>query len=174
MHYGSLQRWWKFNTCSIDGNAYLFYVSFAGLAWYWSWSCYSWSWLHHWTWSFEACSQRIMTLDYCALYKYSYLLAWTELSPSSGIGPIITCIPLGVFILRQSANWTEQVDPVTRRVHWSRASASRLYFVLIGCYETRTASARSVLDTLCSTVTVRAGVQFLSVQFTSYTRRSQL
>jgi len=28
---GSLQRWWKFNTCSIDSNAYLFYVSFAGL-----------------------------------------------------------------------------------------------------------------------------------------------
>ena len=28
---GSLQHWWKFNTCSIVSNAYLFYVSFAGL-----------------------------------------------------------------------------------------------------------------------------------------------
>ena len=31
IHWGSLQRWWKFNTCSTDSNAYLFYVSFAGL-----------------------------------------------------------------------------------------------------------------------------------------------
>jgi len=31
IHCGRLQRWWKFNTCSIDSNAYLFYVSFAGL-----------------------------------------------------------------------------------------------------------------------------------------------
>jgi len=38
-----------------------------------------------------------------------------------------------------------EVDP--RRVHWSHASASRLYLVLIGCSETRTASARSVLKT---------------------------
>jgi len=44
-------------------------------------------------------------------------------------------------------NWREQVDPVTRRVHWSGASASRLYFVLIGCSETRTVSARFVVNT---------------------------
>jgi len=31
IHCGSLQRWWKFNTCSIVSNAYLFYVSFAGI-----------------------------------------------------------------------------------------------------------------------------------------------
>ena len=31
IHCGSLQCWWKFNTRSIDINAYLFYVSFAGL-----------------------------------------------------------------------------------------------------------------------------------------------
>jgi len=41
-------------------------------------------------------------------------------------------------------NWREQVDPDTRR-----ASASRLYFVLIGCSETRSVSARLVLKT-CS------------------------
>jgi len=46
-------------------------------------------------------------------------------------------------------NWPGQVDPDARRVHWSRASASRLglYFVSTGCSETRPASARSVLDT---------------------------
>ena len=32
-------------------------------------------------------------------------------------------------------NWREQIDPVTRYVHWSRASASRLYFVVIGCLQ---------------------------------------
>jgi len=42
--------------------------------------------------------------------------------------------------------WSEQVDPVTRRVHWSRASAPRIYFVFIACSETRTVSARLVLN----------------------------
>ena len=31
----------------------------------------------------------------------------------------------------------QQVDPVTRRVRWSRALSSRLYYALIGCSETR-------------------------------------
>jgi len=44
-------------------------------------------------------------------------------------------------------NWPEQVDPVTRRIYWSRASALRLYFLLIGCSETRTVSVRLVLNT---------------------------
>ena len=44
-------------------------------------------------------------------------------------------------------NWPELVDPVTRRVYWPRASRSRLCFVLIGCSETRTVSARLVLNT---------------------------
>ena len=52
----------------------------------------------------------------------------------------------GLFIARK-LNWPEQLDPVTRRVHWSRASASRLYYALIGCSETRTVSARLVLNT---------------------------
>ena len=43
--------------------------------------------------------------------------------------------------------WPEQFDPVTRRVHWSLASSSRLYFILIGCCENRTVSARLVLNT---------------------------
>jgi len=34
-------------------------------------------------------------------------------------------------------------------LYWSRASASRLYRVLIGCSETRTVSARLVLNTCC-------------------------
>ena len=42
--------------------------------------------------------------------------------------------------------WPEQVDPVTRRVHWSRAWTPRIYFVFIGCSETRTVSARLVLN----------------------------
>jgi len=63
-----------------------------------------------------------------------------------------------------------QVEP--RRVHWSHASASRLYFVLIGCSETRTASARLVLKTCdmysnaavrCSRWRSRTGIQFSSV-----------
>ena len=55
-------------------------------------------------------------------------------------------------------NCPEQVDPVTRRVHWTRASESRLYFVLIGCSEIRTVSARLVLNT-CSNATAHIGVQ---------------
>ena len=45
---------------------------------------------------------------------------------------------VGVKACSQHMNWTDlqQVDPVARRVHWSRASMSRLYFVLIGCSET--------------------------------------
>jgi len=42
---------------------------------------------------------------------------------------------------------TEQVDPVTRRDHWSRASTSQLYYALIGGSETGTVSARLVLNT---------------------------
>ena len=44
-------------------------------------------------------------------------------------------------------SWPEQVDPVTRHIHWSCASASRLCSVLIGCSETRTVSAPLVLNT---------------------------
>jgi len=45
-------------------------------------------------------------------------------------------------------NWPEQVDPVTRRVHWSRALASWLIrSLLIRCNETRTIGARLVLNT---------------------------
>jgi len=61
-------------------------------------------------------------------------------------------------------NWTEQVGPVTRHVHWSRRS--QLYFPLIGCSETRTVSARLVLNTCIPTRLF--AVQFVnwrSVQF---------
>jgi len=34
-------------------------------------------------------------------------------------------------------NWPEHVNPVTRRVHWSRTLAPRLCFVLIGSSETK-------------------------------------
>jgi len=53
-----------------------------------------------------------------------------------------------------------------RHVYWSRASASRLYFVLIGCSETRTVSVRLVPDTCTSMrpFTLEWG-SFSSVQF---------
>jgi len=56
-----------------------------------------------------------------------------------------------VKVCSRHVNWTklnrpERFDPVTRRVHWSRASASRLHFVSIVCSETRTVSARLVLN----------------------------
>jgi len=51
-------------------------------------------------------------------------------------------------------------------VRW-RASASRPYFVLIGCSETRTVSARSVLSTRgCPHWSSRAGVEFSSMYVT--------
>ena len=65
-------------------------------------------------------------------------------------------------------NWNDlqQVDPVTRRIHWSRASASRLYFVLIGCSETGTVSAQLVLNTC---IPMRPFTpEFSSAQFSSY------
>jgi len=59
------------------------------------------------------------------------------------------CAPTSKSWLRHcyGLNWPELVDPVTRRVYWPRASRSRLCFVLIGCSETRTVSARLVLNT---------------------------
>jgi len=42
----------------------------------------------------------------------------------------------------------QQIDPVTRRVHWSRGSASRPEFILIGCSKLEhTVGARLVLNT---------------------------
>ena len=49
-------------------------------------------------------------------------------------------------------DWPGRVDPVTRRLYWSRASASPLHFVLIGGSETRTVSARLVPNTSTRTV----------------------
>ena len=43
-------------------------------------------------------------------------------------------------------NWPEQVDPVTRRVHWSHASASWSFIVLIACSLSRNVSDRLVLN----------------------------
>jgi len=59
---------------------------------------------------------------------------------------------------RTELNWPEQVDPVTRRVYWS---ASRLHVVLIGCCETRTVSARLVLNTCIPT-------QMFTVEFANW------
>ena len=60
-------------------------------------------------------------------------------------------------------NWTEQVNPVTRHTHWSRVSASRLYFALTGLSKTRTVSARLVLN--ISNTAIQTGLaQFSSVQ----------
>ena len=53
---------------------------------------------------------------------------------------------------------------VTRRAHRSRASPSRLYFVVIGCSETRTVSARLVLNTH---IPARLFTSFSSLQFSS-------
>jgi len=63
--------------------------------------------------------------------------------------------------------WPEQVDPVTRRVHWSRASASRLYFVLNARSETRTVSARLVLNTGIAMRTGVGEVEISSVRMLS-------
>ena len=43
---------------------------------------------------------------------------------------------------RTELNCPKQVDPVTQRVHWSRASASRLYFVSISCQEAWSVSSQ--------------------------------
>ena len=58
-------------------------------------------------------------------------------------------------------NWTEQVDPVSWRVHSSRASASRLHYVLIGYSKTRTICVQSVLNQSHSKVVVHTGVREL-------------
>ena len=54
----------------------------------------------------------------------------------------LSCVASRCHTAERHMNWTawpEQVDQsvvAIRRVHWSRASASRLYCVLIGCIET--------------------------------------
>ena len=56
-------------------------------------------------------------------------------------------IDKGLFAARiklAEATELQRVDPVSRRADWSRASASRLHSVLIGCGETRTVSVRLV------------------------------
>jgi len=53
----------------------------------------------------------------------------------------------GLFTAHQLNRYDLNSRPVTQGAHWSRESASRLYFVLIGCSETRTVSARLVLNT---------------------------
>jgi len=94
------------------------------------------------------------------------------------------------LITAHELNWSGHRDPITRHVsasdpfsrfsalykfvcmyvrmyasmyvHWSRASASRIYVVSIGCSETRTVSARLVLSTV-----EFANSNYTSVQFRS-------
>jgi len=68
-------------------------------------------------------------------------------STSTWSGVLVTAF--GYKSTRTANFWTElnwTIDPITRRVHWSRASASRPHLVLIDCSETRTASVRLVLS----------------------------
>jgi len=91
----------------------------------------------------------------------------TGLTAYRPIVPVITPWSCLLTTLRWTElTWPAQVDRVTRRVHWLRASASTLYFALIGCSETGTVNgARPVINTCIPMRPFR--MEFANWQFTS-------